>query len=149
VNVREAHPGANVPQPRSFEEKRAHAALLRDVHDLSFEVAIDDIEGSLHRAMSPKPNSAYLLGSDGSILFRAHWANATGDLEAALGNVTSGLPLRRTESRGPTRPVWPTVRYVARVLDRAGSGAWNDMWRAAAPMAAAAWLFRVLRLQAR
>ncbi len=149
VNVREAHPGANVPQPRSLEEKRAHAALLRDVHDFPFEVAVDDIAGSLHRAMSPKPNSAYLLGGDGSILFRAHWANATRALAAALEDVSAGRPLRHTESRGPTRPIWPTVRYIARVLDRAGSGAWRDMWRAVPPMAAAAWLFRALRLSAR
>ncbi len=149
VNVREAHPGANVPQPRSLEEKRAHAALLRDVHDFRFEVAVDDIAGSLHRAMSPKPNSAYLLGGDGSILFRAHWANATRALAAALEDVSAGRPLRHTESRGLTRPIWPTVRYIALVLDRAGSGAWRDMWRVAPPMAAAAWLLRVLRLQAR
>ena len=144
VNVREAHPGANVPQPDNMEEKQAHAVLLRDLHDLPFEVAIDDIAGSLHIAMSPKPNSAYLLGGDGSILFRAHWANATRALAAALEDVTAGRPLRQTESHGPTRPIWPTLRYVAPVLDRAGSGAWRDMWLAVPPMAAAAWLFRLL-----
>ncbi len=149
VNVREAHPGANVPQPKSLEEKRAHAALLRDVHDFPFEVAVDDIEGSLHRAMSPKPNSAYLLASDGSILFRAHWANATRALAAALEDVSAGRALRHSESHGPMRPIWPTVRYIAMVLDRAGSGAWRDMWRAVPPMAAVAWLLRALRLSAR
>jgi thiol-disulfide isomerase/thioredoxin len=146
VNVREAHPGANVPQPNSMEEKRAHAGLLRDLHDLPFEVAVDDIAGSLHRAMSPKPNSAYLLGGDGSILFRAHWANASRALAAALEDVTAGRPLRQTESHGPTRPIWPTLRYVAPVLDRAGPGAWRDMWLAVPPMAAAAWLFRLLSI---
>ena len=144
VNVREAHPGSNVPQPNSMEEKRAHACLLRDFHDLPFEVAVDDVAGSLHRAMSPKPNSAYLLGGDGSILFRAHWANAPLALAAALEDVTAGRPLGRTESRGTTRPIWPTLRYVAQVLDRAGPGAWRDMWLAVPPMAAAAWLYRLL-----
>jgi hypothetical protein len=143
VNVREAHPGANVPQPNSMEEKRAHACLLRDLHDFPFDVAVDDIDGSLHRAMSPKPNSAYLLGNDGLILFRAHWANATRALEAALEDVTAGRPLRQPVSHGPTRPIWPTLRYIAPVLDRAGPGAWRDMWRAVPPMAAAAWFFRL------
>jgi thiol-disulfide isomerase/thioredoxin len=146
VNVREAHPGANVPQPDDMEEKQAHACLLRDFHDLPFEVAVDDIAGSMHRAMSPKPNSAYLLGGDGSILFRAHWANATRALAAALEDVTAGRPLRHTESRAPTRPIWPTLRYVAPVLDRAGADAWRDMWLAVPPMAAAAWLFRLLSM---
>ncbi len=148
VNVREAHPGANVPQPGSFEKKRAHAALLRDFHDFRFEIAIDDIDGSLHRAMSPKPNSAYLLGADGSIAFRAHWANATRALAAALEDTTAGRPPRHAQSHGLTRPIWPTVRYIAPVLARAGAGAWRDMWRAVPPMAALAWLLRVLRLQA-
>ena len=146
VNVREAHPGANVTQPKNMEEKRAHAGLLRDLHDLPFEVAVDDITGSLHRAMSPKPNSAYLLKGDGSILFRAHWANATRALAVALEDVTAGRPLRQNESRGPTRPIWPTLRFVAPVLDRAGPGAWRDMWLAVPPMAAAAWLFRLLSI---
>jgi hypothetical protein len=146
VNVREAHPGGNVPQPNNIDEKRAHAGLLCDHHDLPFDIAVDDIAGSLHRAMSPKPNSAYLLGGDGSILFRAHWANATRALAAALEDVTAGRPLRQTESRGPTRPIWPTLRFVAPVLDRAGPGAWRDMWFAVPPMAAAAWLFRLLSI---
>jgi hypothetical protein len=138
-----------VPQPGSFEEKRAHAALLRDFHDFRFEIAIDDIDGSLHRAMSPKPNSAYLLGADGSIAFRAHWANATRALAAALEDTTAARPPRNVQSHGLTRPIWPTVRYIAPILTRAGAGAWRDMWRAVPPMAALAWLFRVLRLQAR
>lgn len=149
VNVREAHPGAQVPQPGNLKEKTAHAALLRDLHDFPFEVAVDDIEGSLHRAMSPKPNSAYLLGSGGTILFRAHWANATGALARALQDVTTRGTVRRTRSHTPTRPLWPTVRYIASVLDRAGEGAWRDMWRAVPPMAAAAWLFRALGLQSK
>jgi len=144
VNVREAHPGSNVPQPNSMEEKQAHGELLRDLHDLPFEVAVDDLAGSLHQAMSPKPNSAYLLGGDGSILFRVHWANATRALAEALEDVTAGRPLRKTESHAPTRPIWPTLRFVAPVLDRAGPGAWRDMWLAVPPMAAAAWLFRLL-----
>ena len=146
VAVREAHPGANAPQPMEFDEKREHAQRLRDLHDIPYEVAIDDIDGTLHRALSPKPNSAYLLGTDGIILFRAHWANDTKAIARALDAVTAGRPLRRSESRGLIRPVWPTVRYVAPTLDRAGRGAWRDMWLAALPMAAAGYLLRLLHL---
>lgn len=146
VNVREAHPGANLPQPKDFEEKCVHAERLRDLHEIPYEVAIDDIDGGLHRALSPKPNSAYLLGTDGTILFRAHWANDTKALAQALDAVSAGRPLRRSVSRGLIRPVWPTVRYVAPRLDRAGRGAWRDMWLAAPPMAMLASLLRLLRL---
>ncbi len=146
VKVREAHPGARVPQPSDLEEKREHAERLRDFHRIQYEVAVDDIDGTLHRALSPKPNSAYLLGKDGRILFRAHWANDTKALEKALDAITAGRPLRRTESRGLIRPVWPTVRYIAPVLDRAGSGAWRDMWLVAPPMAAMAYMMRIFHL---
>ena len=71
VDVREAHPGKAVPQPQTFDQKMAHARLLRDLHGFKFEVAVDDIDGTLHRALSPKPNSAYVLGKNGTILFRA------------------------------------------------------------------------------
>lgn len=146
VNVREAHPGANVPQPADVTEKREHAERLRDLHGIRYEVAVDDIDGKLHRALSPKPNSAYLLGSDGTILFRAHWANDTKAITEALEAVTAGQPLRRSTSRGLLRPLWPTVRYVAPVMDRAGRGAWRDLWRAAPPLAATAFLLRLFRL---
>ncbi len=62
VDIREAHPGKAVPQPQSLDEKMAHAEQLRDLHAFRFEVAVDDINGTLHRALSPKPNSAYVTG---------------------------------------------------------------------------------------
>ena len=119
---------------------------MRDLQRIPYEVAVDDIDGTLHRALSPKPNSAYLLGKDGKILFRAHWANDTSGLAEALDAVTAGRPLRRTESRGLIQPIWPTVLYIAPVLDRAGSGAWRDIWLAVPPMAAIAYLTRLFRL---
>lgn len=149
VNVREAHPGANVPQPSELDEKRENAERLRDLRHIPYEVAIDDIDGTLHRALSPKPNSAYLLGTDGRILFRAHWANDTKGIAKALDAVTAGRPLRRTKSRGMMRPMWPTMRYIAPVLEEAGSGAWRDMWRAVPPMAAMAYMMRFVRLTAK
>ena len=51
VNVREAHPGMAIPQPETLEAKIAHAERLRDLHGFGFDVAVDDIDGSLHRAL--------------------------------------------------------------------------------------------------
>ena len=52
---------------------------------------------NFHRALSPKPNSAYALGKDGTILFRAHWANDTKALAAGLNAIAAGNP--RAEPR--------------------------------------------------
>ncbi|MDP3377703.1 MAG: hypothetical protein Q8S53_05010, partial [Brevundimonas sp.] len=41
VNVREAHPGRAVPQPKSADAKLQHARALRRRHRFPFEVAAD------------------------------------------------------------------------------------------------------------
>ncbi len=145
VNAREAHPGKNVPQPQSMDQKLAHAEQLRDLHGFKFEVALDDIDGTLHRALSPKPNSAYVLGKDGMILFRAQWANDTKAIGAALDAIAAGQPPSPSQSGGVVRPLLRQLRYMAPVFDRSGGGAWSDMWRVAPPMAAAAFALKTLR----
>jgi hypothetical protein len=143
VNVREAHPGCAFPQPGTFEAKLGHAERLRDIHGFPFEVAVDDVDGTLHRALGPKPASAYLLARDGTILFRAHWASDTGALAAALEAVVTGAPLLRPRS-GAIAATLRMIPDVAPVLDRAGRGAWSDMWRVAPPLAAMAWALKAL-----
>ena len=147
VDVREAHPGKAVPQPQTLDQKMAHAQLLRDIHGFKFEVAVDDIDGTLHRALSPKPNSAYVLGKDGTILFRAQWANDTNALAAALDAIAAGKSPSRSQSGGMVRPMLRFARYIAPVLDRAGGGAWGDMWRVAPPMAGMAFALKALRIR--
>jgi AhpC/TSA family len=100
VNTREAHPGDVFGQPRTFEEKWAHAVELRCHHGVSFEVAVDDIDGRLHRALSPKPNSAYLIDPAGTIRYRAHWANDERGLRTALDQLVQGRNPVRGRSRG-------------------------------------------------
>ncbi len=146
VAVREAHPGEAVPQPQSLDEKMAHAEQLRDLHGFKFEVAVDDIDGTLHRALSPKPNSAYVLGKDGAILFRAQWANDTKALAAALEPVAAGESPGRSQSGGLVRPMLRLLRNIAPGLDRAGGGAWPDMWRVVPPMAAVGFSLKALRV---
>jgi len=146
VSVREAHPGKAFPQPKTFALKMSHARRLRELHEFEFEVAVDDLDGSLHRALSPKPNSAYVLGTDATILFRAHWANDTKALAEALDNIVAGKSPRRSQSSGLLNPTVRILRNIAPVLDRAGSGAWADMWRIAPPLAAIAFALKLLRI---
>lgn len=144
VNVREAHPGDALPQPTTYAAKLEHAARLRDLHALPFAVAVDDVDGCLHRALGPKPNSAYLLGHDGTILFRAHWANDVEAIGEALAAVTAGRALPRLESDGLVKAMVRMLPRVAPVMDRAGRGAWADLWRVAPPLAALASLLKLL-----
>lgn len=129
VDVREAHPGAKLPQPETMEEKVARAQLLREFHSLPFDVAVDDIDGSFHRALGPKPNSAYLIDTDGYIRFRAHWANDTDALFQALDALTNHRVAARRQSRGLLKAMMRMLGKLPAVLDRSGDGAWSDMWR--------------------
>jgi hypothetical protein len=149
VYVREAHPGKAIPQPETLDAKIAHARQLCELHGFRFEVAVDDIYGSLHRAMGPKPNSAYVIDIDGTILFRAHWANDSKALAEALDAVASGEPPPVTRSGGVIKSMLRMLRNLAPVLDRAGSGAWADMWRVAPPLAFLALALKGLRVRPR
>ena len=149
VDVREAQPGQAVPQPKTLDEKMAHAKLLRDLHGFEFEVGVDDADGTLHRALSPKPNSAYVLEKVGTNLFRAHWANDTRALAAALETIAAGESPSRSQSGGLVRPMLRLSRNVAPVLDRAGGGAWPDMWLVVPPLAAIGFALKALRIRPR
>lgn len=146
VSVREAHPGKNVPQPQSMDQKTAHAEQLRDLHGFDFEVAVDDIDGTFHRAMSPKPNSAYIVAEDGTILFRAQWANDTKALAKALEAIAAGKAISRRRSRTNIRSLLGMLPYGVPVFDRAGDGAWLDMWRVAPPLAFLGFIQKALRV---
>jgi thiol-disulfide isomerase/thioredoxin len=147
INVREAHPGGSFPQPKTMDAKMAHARKLQKIYGFEFEIAVDDINGTLHRAMSPKPNSAYLLAPDGTILFRAQWANDTQALAGAIEATVRSQAPQPSESGGVLKPTLRMLRNIAPVLDRAGRGAWADMWLAAAPLAMIAFALKVLRIR--
>jgi hypothetical protein len=135
VNTREAHPGDVFPQPRSEQEKWAHAQELRAHHGFTFEVAVDDIDGRLHRAMTPKPNSAYLFSPDGTILYRAHWANDERGLRSALAQAAAGQPPTQGASKGMVRPLLRAVGHLPGVIAFAGRKVERDVWLAAPPLA--------------
>jgi len=143
VSVREAHPGERIVQAQTDSHKRAHAVAMRALHRIPFAVAVDDLDGTLHRAFGPKPNSVYLLGADGTILFRAHWANDIKAISEALDAALEGRTPPRRETGGTILAMVRMLPFVAPVLDRAGRRAWRDMWRVAPPLAALAALLRL------
>ena len=143
VNTREAHPGDRIPQPRELDAKRRRAAELRDHHGFSFEVAVDAIDGGFHRAMSPKPNSAYLVRPDGVIAYRAHWANDRAGLERALTAVLNGDRIAG-RSRAMFGPLLRAIGHLPAIGRRGGAKVMRDVWLAVPPFAVMAVLTRPL-----
>jgi hypothetical protein len=136
VNVREAHPGALVPQPQTIEEKTAHAKALQRHHGFVFDIVVDDIDGTLHRSFGPRPSSAYLIDPSGTIVFRAQWSNVTPALEEAMAAVATGRRPPRADVRRTLRSVVQMAGHGQVSFDTAGKGALRDTWKAAPPMAA-------------
>jgi thiol-disulfide isomerase/thioredoxin len=143
VNVREAHPGRSVRQPTSIEEKARSAARLKAHHQLPFEVAVDDIDGTVHRAFGPRPNSAFIISADGTVVFRAHWANVTGVLDEALGEVAAGRPPKRATSGKTFASMVKMTGHADVAFEMAGPGALADTWKVAPPFGAMIGLSRM------
>jgi thiol-disulfide isomerase/thioredoxin len=137
LNVREAHPGEHFPQPETMEQKLEHARALKELYDIHWTVAADGIDGDLHRALDPKPNSAFLISSDGVILFRSLWAADTDALRQALEAAVARRVLKRNQSLALIGPVSRAMGKVHEVMKRGGPQAARDLWRAGFPIALA------------
>lgn len=142
--VREAHPGATIPQPHTDEEKAEHAAALEAHHALPFEVAIDELDGTLHRRLGSRPSSAYLIDSSGRILFRAQWSNETEAVGDALAAVAAGQPPPRSTVTRTLPALAKAMGFAGPVHDAAGRGARLDTWRLAPPLGVMMWFSELL-----
>jgi thiol-disulfide isomerase/thioredoxin len=136
VNVREAHPGARVPQPKTAAVKLANAAKLKARHHIPFDVAADDIDGTTHRLFGGRPNSAYVISSAGRILFRAQWANETAAIGRALADIVAGRPIARPSVSRTLPAMAKMIGFMGPVLRTAGRGATWDTWKVAPPLGA-------------
>ncbi len=135
--VREAHPGEHFAQVATIEEKLGHARSLKEFYDIQWTVAADSVNGSLHRALDPKPNSAFLMDRDGTILFRSLWASDYDALRQALQAIASGQTPPAKQSTKMIGPVSRSMGHVQEVMERGGPQAARDLWLAGFPMALA------------
>ena len=135
--VREAHPGEHFAQVATMGEKLGHARALKEFYDIDWTVAADSVDGNLHRALDPKPNSAFLMDRDGTILFRSLWASDYDALCKALNAVANGQAPPAKQSTKMIGPVARAMGHVQEVMKRGGPQAVRDLWLAGFPMALA------------
>ncbi len=132
--VREAHPGERYPQPRTFREKLVNARVYRERDRIPWPVAVDDLDGILHRVLDDKANAVYIVDVDGNVAFRALWSNDYRTLYDALLNV---LDTRRGVVGQSERDVIPMMRGVGELYETltfAGESAKRDVLREMPPM---------------
>lgn len=143
--VREAHPGEHRDQATVAEEKLAAARALKERDDLPWLVLVDEVDGSVHQRLDEKPNAAYLTDRSGTIVFRSLWAGDKRGLAEALDAVARGVQPPESESTRRLVPMALGVGTMREMTRQAGPRAQQDLWQAAPPMGAMAWLADVYR----
>ncbi len=124
--VREAHPGGRRPAHTSVGQKLALAKSLQTDFGETRQVAIDTLEGDMHRAYGSLPNMAYVLNPDGKIVYRCDWLSVP-ELERVLYQRPD------TECNQHTLTddlVYPSVWLTGKILWRSGFAAIWDFLRA-------------------
>lgn len=132
VYVREAHPGDRYPQPHDLARKIEHARAYRDRDSIPWPIAVDDIDGTLHRALDGKPNAAYVMNTDGLIAQRVLWSNDARGVRGAIRAVLEAAPYGQREAR--MSALLRGVRMMQPTLEAAGPVALRDLRREAPPV---------------
>ncbi|MBZ0267027.1 hypothetical protein K8I85_02625 [bacterium] len=89
----EAHPGEHYPHHTTFEQKRRHAAALRDVYGVDRTVLVDALDGACHRRYGSMPNMTWVFDRRGAVLYKSDWTDA-GSVRDMLEKIVA-LPERR------------------------------------------------------
>lgn len=143
--VREAHPGENCPQPETFEEKLEHARAYKERDGIPWTVAVDDVEGSLHRTLDPKPHAAYIMDVRGNVAFRTLWANAERTLREGLEEISANPEATIGERQPKAVPMLKGLGKFYEVLGDSGAVARRDLLREVPPMYAMARIAALFR----
>ncbi|HWK11717.1 MAG TPA: deiodinase-like protein [Vicinamibacterales bacterium] len=136
--VREAHPGEYYPQPATFQQKVEHARVYKKRDDIPWDVAVDDLDGSLHRVVDPKPNAAYILDPDGIVVLRTLWSNYEPPLRDGLKAVAAGMAPADGDREPRLVPMLRGVGQMDEILSFAGGYARTDVLRQVPPIYAVA-----------
>lgn len=147
VYVREAHPGERYPQPRTFEEKLAHARDYQARDHLPWPVAVDDLDGTFHRALDGKPNAAYLVDQLGNVVSRILWSNDKRGIRRTLRALAEGRETREPVRAARLIPMLRGLGKMHETFQVAGPGAERDVRREVPPLFALerlAYVFRPL-----
>jgi hypothetical protein len=128
-------PGTKTAQARAYAERDG----------LRWPVAVDDVEGALHRRLDDKPHAAYLVGTDGRVMFRMLWANDHERLREALRAAAEQGAGTLGQSEAKARALLRGTGMMWQTLGAAGPVALRDVARQAPPMFVSGRLAHVFR----
>jgi hypothetical protein len=129
--TREAHPGVHYTQPDTMQQKLTHARAYKERDRIPWLVAVDDLDGTFHRDLDPKPNAAYFLSAEGRIVFRVLWASDVAGMKQGFARLLSDKVSKAGSSETKILPMMRGLCFLEAVLRVAGRGAPEDFQRTA------------------
>ncbi len=139
IYVREAHPGERYPHHTSYDQKLRHAQDWLYHDGISWLVAVDTLDGAVHRAYGGMSNPAYLIDTSRHVAFRALWAGQEGLLRRKIAGLlereaTGEVPADLGQQRNRVIPLIHGAAEFDYALARGGRKSVEDFRRAMGPL---------------
>ena len=78
--VREPHAGErgfpDIRNHESYEHKRSYAQKLAELKNMETRILVDEMDQKVHAMLGNLPNSIWLIGKDGKVVYKCTWSNA-------------------------------------------------------------------------
>lgn len=142
--VRETHPGERMPQTGDVAEKLARARLYRDRDAIPWPVAVDDLDGGLHRQLGGTSGMVLLYDRDGRLARHGLMGSDERGIRRALTDLIEGRDGPIGGRRGVLVPLLRALGMMDEVAGEGGKSARRDLLKLAAPVYGVAKLARML-----
>jgi AhpC/TSA family len=75
IYTREPHPGENIPQPTTIEERAKNAARLKQEEKVNFPILVDTLDNAVRNAYRGWSNGIFVVDKAGMLVFRSSWTH--------------------------------------------------------------------------
>lgn len=75
IYTKEPHPGENLPQPTTIEERVKNAARLKREEKENFPILIDTLDNAVRNAYRGWSNGIFVVNKEGVLVFRSSWTH--------------------------------------------------------------------------
>jgi glutathione peroxidase-family protein len=75
IYTKEPHPGENIPQPTTIEERVKNAVQLKEEEKVNFSILIDTSDNAVRNAYRGWSNGIFVVNKEGVLVFRSSWTH--------------------------------------------------------------------------
>ena len=77
IYSKEPHPGENIPQPTTIEERLHNALRLKREEKVKFPILIEPLENTVTKIYRGLPNGIFIINREGILVFRSSWTSGS------------------------------------------------------------------------